>query len=273
MAENFLDGTGATPVSYWMFEDASGPALDGNTTNTNDLPWVGNVARSTTHKEGAYSASVPDGSSALQATHASLSANFPFKGAVAEFTIGGWIYTPFDGAQTQMFLQYSDNDLTTGEGFDFWLAQGKPRVRVFSTGGDVTLTAVNAVPAGPAWHHVMARWNGNNTAGAGANDEISLWVNGTQEATTGTATSVAVNTSGAAFQFYDGGATVENYDEWFVFDVALTDTQMLGIYQDGLVGRAAAVTGTATASITETDIVTGGKTIIITLTGDTWIAA
>jgi hypothetical protein len=35
----------------------------------------------------------------------------------------------------------------------------------------------------------------------------------------------------------------------------------------------AAVTGTATASITEADIVTGGKTIIITLTGDTWIPA
>jgi hypothetical protein len=33
---------------------------------------------------------------------------------------------------------------------------------------------------------------------------------------------------------------------------------------------AAAITGTATASITESDIVTGGKTIIITLTNDTW---
>jgi hypothetical protein len=38
-------------------------------------------------------------------------------------------------------------------------------------------------------------------------------------------------------------------------------------------GKSAAVTGTATASITETDVVAGGKTIIITLTGDTWIAA
>ena len=38
-------------------------------------------------------------------------------------------------------------------------------------------------------------------------------------------------------------------------------------------GVSAAITGTATASITETDIVTGGKTIIITLTGDTWVAA
>lgn len=35
----------------------------------------------------------------------------------------------------------------------------------------------------------------------------------------------------------------------------------------------AAITGTATASITEADIVAGGKTIIITLTNDTWVAA
>ena len=34
-----------------------------------------------------------------------------------------------------------------------------------------------------------------------------------------------------------------------------------------------AVTGTATASITETDIVTGGKTIILTLANDEWVAA
>ena len=35
----------------------------------------------------------------------------------------------------------------------------------------------------------------------------------------------------------------------------------------------AAITGTITASVTETDIVNGGKTLIITLTNDTWIAA
>jgi len=35
----------------------------------------------------------------------------------------------------------------------------------------------------------------------------------------------------------------------------------------------AAVTGTATAIIDEDDIVTGGKTIILTLTGDTWVAS
>ena len=35
----------------------------------------------------------------------------------------------------------------------------------------------------------------------------------------------------------------------------------------------AALTGTAMSSITEADVVAGGKTIIITLTGDTWIPA
>ena len=34
-----------------------------------------------------------------------------------------------------------------------------------------------------------------------------------------------------------------------------------------------ALTGTVTATIDESDIVTGGKTIILTLTGETWKAA
>jgi hypothetical protein len=37
------------------------------------------------------------------------------------------------------------------------------------------------------------------------------------------------------------------------------------------VAVSAALTGTATASITESDIVTGGKTVILTLTGDTFV--
>lgn len=38
-------------------------------------------------------------------------------------------------------------------------------------------------------------------------------------------------------------------------------------------GATAALTGTAAASINEGDIVAGGKTIILTLTGDTWVAS
>ena len=38
-------------------------------------------------------------------------------------------------------------------------------------------------------------------------------------------------------------------------------------------GVTAVISGTITASVTEADIVTGGKTLIITLASDTWIAA
>ena len=41
----------------------------------------------------------------------------------------------------------------------------------------------------------------------------------------------------------------------------------------GAAAASAVITGTITASVTEADIVAGGKTLIITLTGDTWIAA
>ena len=44
-------------------------------------------------------------------------------------------------------------------------------------------------------------------------------------------------------------------------------------YRSSAAAISAALTGTITASITETDIVNGGKTAIITLTGDTWVAA
>ena len=47
----------------------------------------------------------------------------------------------------------------------------------------------------------------------------------------------------------------------------------IGFDQYAATGSSAALTGTATSSISESDIVTGGKTIILTLTGDTWVAA
>lgn len=56
-------------------------------------------------------------------------------------------------------------------------------------------------------------------------------------------------------------------------DTALSD-QAWGSFMVAIAPVAtAAITGTATASISETDIVSGGKTVIITLTGDAWVAA
>jgi hypothetical protein len=50
------------------------------------------------------------------------------------------------------------------------------------------------------------------------------------------------------------------------------DVISVRVYYTESGGGTAALTGTATDSITEADIVTGGKTIILTLTDDTWVA-
>lgn len=47
----------------------------------------------------------------------------------------------------------------------------------------------------------------------------------------------------------------------------------LGEYRYLVSGVTASISGTAAAGITESDVVTGGKTIIITLSGDTWVAS
>jgi len=46
----------------------------------------------------------------------------------------------------------------------------------------------------------------------------------------------------------------------------------LQISRPAIAGASAAITGTTVPSATESEIVTGGETIIITLTGDTWVA-
>ena len=65
-------------------------------------------------------------------------------------------------------------------------------------------------------------------------------------------------------------------DEFAVFSAPLSSTEINDIKDNGLKQTASvtvALTGTVTSSITEADIVTGGKTIILTLTGDTWVAS
>jgi hypothetical protein len=65
------------------------------------------------------------------------------------------------------------------------------------------------------------------------------------------------------------GVTAGSYNATFGGSSARWIAQMATFKQPAEGG---VVTGTATASITEADVVTGGKEIIITLTGDTFIA-
>jgi len=218
------------PLSYWYFEDAASPSLDGN--GVNNLTWAGSAAQSATHHEGTYSIATPTTSDNAFITLANESATFPFKGTTTGFTIGGWINIKGNFAAFRSMAAHSDFSsrgwLIAGSG-----TIGKFRARVYSAGGTATIDQAGAAYTGDGWHHVVLRWNGENVANAGADDEISFWIDGVKESTTVTRTSVALNTA-QSLAFIGAADGALNYDEWFVFTEAITDTVIGTIYTSGL---------------------------------------
>ena len=227
--EDFTDdAVGKQAISWWMFEEADTPSYDGNTTNANDLTWT-NCAQSATHKQGSYSISMATTAHQAARFYADLSANFPFKAATTGFTIGGWIYYKANpNYQTVNFSNYSST------GFWLWASSSKPRWMVYTSGGRKDMNANSAITA-DGWHHCVCRWNGENVSGAGANDELTFWLDGTCQTEKPTTTSVALETSQT---FYFNGSATSGilFDEWWIFDIALTDAEILSIYTYGLKG-------------------------------------
>jgi len=101
------------------------------------------------------------------------------------------------------------------------------------------------------------------------------------------------NTGTAVDEWYDAAGTKQTLANWPGSNAAATLTfatttlflklgtptaqaaisTLSHLFISQITTPTAALTGTATASITEADVVAGGKTIILTLTGDTWIPA
>lgn len=224
MAENFLDGTGAKPVSWWMFDDASSPSADGNTSTGNDLGWFnGSPAQDTSVKvEGTASLSVPTSSDEALRTFANVNASTPMKGATTDFTIGGWMYLK--------------GNATSGNGFHFNDGSGGIRISTLTSGklrlvlpGTAIDIQNDSAIAADGWHHVVARWQGST------DDEICLILDGVKQASATTVASVVLATS-ANLGFLGNAGGVIRFDEWFMFSTALTDAQVLDIYQHGLSG-------------------------------------
>ena len=147
------------------------------------------------------------------------------------------------------------------------------------------VTAATALTLG-RWAHVFGTRSGGT---------ITVYINGNPDATSsGNSASAITNRSrNLKLAGADVGILYANavFFDPRLYNRALSAAEVAAIYhpatrwqlryQPGrtkwFLGSAAdvsaAITGTATVSITEVDIVAGGKTIIITLTGDTWIAA
>jgi hypothetical protein len=79
---------------------------------------------------------------------------------------------------------------------------------------------------------------------------IAVYYNGILQ---GTTTDSSLTTGSAGLMFYDNNARLDTWEGGNITSVS------------------AAITGTAAAGITEADVVAGGRTIIITLSGTNWI--
>lgn len=224
----------ANIISYWMLEESASPSVDGKTTNNNDLTWTGAAAAQNTTQFVQGSSSIKCTAESLNlptATLASLSSNFPFLSTTTTYTIGGWIYLHVLAASGS--IQVFTN---TAQGYAFGTT-GTSNILEFSLPGVNNITANTTISAG-VWISIIARWNGDNVAGAGANDEVSFWINGTKQTATLTAATMNVVTGGNGFILYgyDVGVMNISHDEWFVFNRALLDTEIAEIYAHGLAG-------------------------------------
>lgn len=225
--EDFTDGTGAKPISWWMFEDASSPAVDGNTDNANNLTWGTSAARDSSHIQGSYS--LLSGTSTTNRAYANLT-NMPGKAATTDITAGFWGEFVATIPNSTDVMRMVDNSYTSG----WYFLSGssgseKMRFRCYSTGTGWVGADTNAA-IGTGWHHIVGRWNGSG------DDEISIWVDGVKQTATATMATMTLAASGA-FTCPHSNAVCTRFDEAFVFAAALTDDQIQSIYTHGLAGE------------------------------------
>lgn len=224
----FLSG-GSAPQAWWMFEEASGSVANDGSANGNTLTVNGGVyARSASAKEGAKSADTAS-SRYYTLAIASLSSNFPFKGASSDTTIGGWVY--FSATPS---AYGSIAGLTNNSSCGFAITLDSTGTSFFSkvynnAGANRSNDAQGPTLTTGRWYHVVQR----TTAGTG---EIALFVDGVKYAPSfwNLSGTIGACTSGVSLQI---GNQAGLYDEWFAFSSAVSDLDIWRIYTFGLAGK------------------------------------
>ncbi len=255
------DFTGdANLQGYWMLEESGGATRLDGTANDNDLTDHNTVGQSTTHKQGSYSASFAKASSHyLTRSNASLSANFPGKVGVSttDFTVGAWVQ--FNSVNTNMRI------MTKGWGGSFALYH-QENTNLFKAelndGGRYPGAVSNVGYSDTGvWHHVAMRVKGST------NKEIALFVDGVKQSRTATATQTALSTDAGGFAIggeeYGGDYWDGLIDEAFVFNRALTDTEIGSIYSSGLAGNSPFTAYYATKSSDPVQVFEDGNRLTI----------
>ncbi len=218
---------------------------------------------------------------------------------IVSFGSGASLDNIWDGGGTLMFWAELDSagnnggivcdgsnffskDLTAGDGWNSCINQA--RTLVFSSkwaGGNVVWTTNSALFASfdgnP--HFYMIYYNSDSTSNV---PEIQLDCGGSIGVTQGATAPFTSRNSDAAYNlnaFIDGsGGTGEldgRMDDILLYggDLRSQCSTIMAAGLDGTHGKAVALTGTVTSTTYASDIRAGGKTIILTLTSETWVAS
>lgn len=229
--EDFTDGSGDYPEAYWYFEEESGTRYD-ETVNNNDMEDINTVTRSATKQQGSYSALFEDDNDEeLRLAYADVSSDFPLKqDPTTDFTIGGWVY--FTKAWDDDDAIFSFKNSSNSEGIQIRVNDNKIEAQWYDN-PDWKVTVADDAASTTTWYHVAVRWQGST------DDQVALFIDGLEQTDTET-TAAFIEMTGDNLRFGNRN-TVDRpaavlLDEWFAFDTALSDGQILAIKNTGLAG-------------------------------------
>ena len=224
--EDFTDGTGDKPISWWVLDETSGTRLDANTTSNNDLTASGNDPAHTTGPNGVTDAVLftSANSENLTSTNANLSATFPGQSTAADvsMTAGSWVRRDSGTSAGLMNKR--------GHSWALYYQSNKYHFGVWNDAHALQDSYSDGDIGTEVWVHITGRW----VIGSG---EVSIFVNGVKQTATATAATMSQDTD----YFMIGGSSTWGYLNGaiaspFVFNVALTDAQILDIYNGQISG-------------------------------------
>lgn len=219
---------------YWDMTRMSGANFLDSSGNGNTLTNYNGVTQSTNTAQGSFSAAFSASSDTrLARGDTALSAGLVGKSGTTNTsaTIGGWVF--FNSLAPNMSFM----EKGTGKVWGLYLGTGsnidKMEWQAYLNSG-YRLVASNNVMTTGTWYHVVGRINA-------ATNEMALFINGVkQNQTYSPSSNTAISTDTAPLEvgasLSSGDFLNGNLEDIFVFNRALSDTEIASIYNSGFDG-------------------------------------